>query len=83
MHVRLAVLLRLGVVELQGADTGAGHEEEGDILNVLNRLLVRVLQKGRSSSVVGKERHRGRKVLDTYAEDLQDVQVADDCTDVI
>ena len=43
MHVRLAVLLRHGVVELERTDAGAGHQEKGDVLDILNVLLAGVL----------------------------------------
>ena len=39
LHMGLTVLFGLGVVELEGADTRAGHEEEGDVLEVLDVLL--------------------------------------------
>lgn len=45
LHVRLTVLLGRRVVELKSAETGAGHEQEGDVLDVLDRLLVGVLQR--------------------------------------
>lgn len=44
LHVRLTVLLGRGVVELKSAETGAGHEQEGDVLNVFDSLLIGVLQ---------------------------------------
>ena len=73
LHVRLAVLLGLRVVELECADSGARHEQEGDVLYVLDRLLVGVLfGSSRISSLCAT---KGRC---TYIENLQDVQVADD-----
>ena len=45
LHVRLAVLLGRGVVVLQSLQTCAGHEEEGDVLDVVDILLVRVLRR--------------------------------------
>jgi hypothetical protein len=42
--MRLAMLLRLGVVELKSAQTGTGHEEVRDVLNVIDVLLCRVLR---------------------------------------
>ena len=44
MHVGLAVLLVRGVVELEGADTGACGEKEGDVLDLVDVLLVGVLE---------------------------------------
>ena len=43
LHMGLTVLFGLGVVELEGADTCTCHQQEGDVLDVLNVLLVRVL----------------------------------------
>ena len=47
LHVCLAVLLVDRVVELEGADTGAGHQQERDVLDVLDILLVCVLDQSR------------------------------------
>ena len=73
LHVRLAVLLGLRVVELECADAGACHEQEGDVLYVLDRLLVGVLFG--SSRINSLCATKGRC---TYIENLQDVQDADD-----
>ena len=66
--MRLAVLLRLRIVELEGTKTSTGHEKEGDVLDILNFLLVRVL-------IPRLARDRGAVHVGTYTKDLQDVGV--------
>jgi hypothetical protein len=68
--VRLAVLLGFGVVELEAAKTGTGHEEEGDILDLLSGLLVAVLY-------VMSKLGGGQTGKYTYTEELEDTRVAD------
>ena len=43
LHVRLTVLLRSRIIELERAQTSTRHEQECDILDVLNILRVYVL----------------------------------------
>ena len=73
LHVCLAVLLGLGVIELKCTDTSTSHQEERNVLEVLDFLLVRVLQ-------ATKYRISHSRVIHgtTHIEDLEDVQVADD-----
>ena len=58
LHVGLAVLLVRGVVELEGADTGACGEEEGDVLDLVDVLLVGVLEDLEDVEVTGHCRER-------------------------
>ena len=46
LHVRLPMLLRGRIVELQRADTLPSHQEEGNVLEILNILFVGVLHIG-------------------------------------
>lgn len=49
----LAMFLRSGVVELQSPETGTGHEQESDILNILDFLFVGILKYGRFKTYNG------------------------------
>ena len=44
LHVRLEMFFRLRIIQLQCAQTCTSHEEEGDILYIVNILGVRVLK---------------------------------------
>lgn len=72
LHVCLAVLLRLGVVEFERTEASARHNEEGNILNIFYILLVDVLhKKSVYYSVAGHSM--------TNVEDLENIRIADNC----
>lgn len=53
LHVGLTVLFVTRVVKLESAETSSGHEKVGDVLDVLNILLLCVLEDGEDFGVAG------------------------------
>ena len=77
LHMRLSVLLRRWVVELQGAQTRSAHQEECNELNLLNVALRCVLRSDVSTL--------RRKLLHgiAHVEDCEDLLVARDCVKLV
>lgn len=70
--MRLTVLLGLGVIELQRLKAGAGHEQECDVLNLLDVFLVHVLDENIVSRCFENEYAHM-----SYLEDLENIRFAD------
>jgi hypothetical protein len=66
------MLLLSRIIELESPQSSSCHEQECDILNVIDILLVRVLQ--RNASVNAQKAQRS-----THIEDLEDIEIADHC----